>query len=304
MYSTTKNIIIVHMMITNLPNGREVRNMPGLWDAVVDSARTRMVQASAVVTIGKIIEPLDAAHASAAKSAGIFILLKYWGRIRIQRGKHPILHILVLLKSQCRADQETHDVIYYYDQRTRRYDAPCTEWRTRMTRRLWTRLSTVWYGLRIELVHNFDEIVSRLFLTNIRGMALNHRYAQVLGLVKVSGSTTSTDITWVWHITNHPGNCDTTCTHALCCCWSAASNYRKQSYRGIPCSLWSKAHSRPLSNSSRDLRWYYAGRSRLVDLTGMSGSIRTTSMWTPRSDGSSLRLYDISCSPHPHAHSH
>ena len=52
----------------------EVENMPGLRDAVADGARTRMVQASAVATIGKTIEPLDAAPVSVVKSTGIFIL--------------------------------------------------------------------------------------------------------------------------------------------------------------------------------------------------------------------------------------
>ena len=53
---------------------KEVENMPGLRDAVADGTRTRMAQASAVATIGTIIEPLDAAPASAVKSTGIFIL--------------------------------------------------------------------------------------------------------------------------------------------------------------------------------------------------------------------------------------
>ncbi|MEA3325425.1 MAG: hypothetical protein U9Q37_09915 [Euryarchaeota archaeon] len=48
--------------------------MPGLRDAVADGARTRMVPASAVATIGKIIKPPDAAPASSIKSTGIFIL--------------------------------------------------------------------------------------------------------------------------------------------------------------------------------------------------------------------------------------
>ena len=48
--------------------------MSGLRDAVADGARTRTVQASAVATISQIIEPLDAAPASAVKSTGICIL--------------------------------------------------------------------------------------------------------------------------------------------------------------------------------------------------------------------------------------
>ncbi|MHC1574647.1 MAG: DUF7125 family protein [Candidatus Methanogasteraceae archaeon] len=48
--------------------------MPGLRDAVADGARTRVAQASAVATIDQIIEPPDAAPASAVKSTGIFIL--------------------------------------------------------------------------------------------------------------------------------------------------------------------------------------------------------------------------------------
>jgi hypothetical protein len=52
---------------------KEVENMPRLRDAVADGARTRMVPAAAVATIGKIIEPPDAAPASAVKSTGIFI---------------------------------------------------------------------------------------------------------------------------------------------------------------------------------------------------------------------------------------
>jgi len=48
--------------------------MSGLRDAVADSARRRMVQAPALATIGKIIEPLDVAPVSAVKSTGIFIL--------------------------------------------------------------------------------------------------------------------------------------------------------------------------------------------------------------------------------------
>ena len=53
---------------------KEVENMPRLRDLVADGARTRMVQASAVATIGKSLNPLDAAPASAVKSTGIFIL--------------------------------------------------------------------------------------------------------------------------------------------------------------------------------------------------------------------------------------
>ena len=52
----------------------EVENMSGLRDAVVDGARRRAAQAPAVATIGKIIEPLDAAYASAVKSTGISLL--------------------------------------------------------------------------------------------------------------------------------------------------------------------------------------------------------------------------------------
>jgi len=60
-------------MRTNLLNRRKW-NMPGLRDAVADGARRRMAQASAVATISKIIEPLDAAPALAFESTGIFIL--------------------------------------------------------------------------------------------------------------------------------------------------------------------------------------------------------------------------------------
>ncbi|RLG30085.1 hypothetical protein DRO03_05495 [Methanosarcinales archaeon] len=45
-----------------------------MQDAVADDARTRIVPASAVATIGQIIEPPDAAPVSAVKSTGIFIL--------------------------------------------------------------------------------------------------------------------------------------------------------------------------------------------------------------------------------------
>lgn len=48
--------------------------MPGLRDAVADGARRRMAQAPALATIGKIVEPLDIAPASAVKSTGITIL--------------------------------------------------------------------------------------------------------------------------------------------------------------------------------------------------------------------------------------
>ena len=48
--------------------------MSGLRDAVADGARRRMVQAPALATIGKIMEPLDVAPVSAVKSTGIFIL--------------------------------------------------------------------------------------------------------------------------------------------------------------------------------------------------------------------------------------
>ena len=48
--------------------------MSGLRDTVADGARRRMVQAPAVATIGKTVDPLDAAPASSVKSTGIFIL--------------------------------------------------------------------------------------------------------------------------------------------------------------------------------------------------------------------------------------